>query len=149
MRSRAQAVQRTHACSPAAVPVLPEPLTCVQGDPAQVLPQISVCTVLDAMRTYYAAPGQAPGSHPHEPASHAVTVSAQEMADLRAALMAVCGHLMEARMRLVGSFRPEDVQVSPNCQLSLALAALQVGSVAWQFGAFLFVNCLLPGKVNK
>ena len=112
-----------------------------------MLPQMSVCTVLDAMRSYYAAPGHAPGhSHPHEAAVQAVTASAQEMADLRAALVAVCGHLMEARMRLVGSFRPEDVQVSPDCQLSLALAALQVDSVSWQLGDCLCLNCLLPGK---
>ena len=72
-----------------------------------MLPIVSVCTVLDAMRAHYGAAAQ-----PQEAFFKTLGASEQELAGLRAALLAVCGSLMEARVRLVGSFRPEDVQVS-------------------------------------
>ena len=91
---------------------------CVQGDPAQVLPRVSVCTVLDAMRAHYAASGPQTGQ-PHEATPQPLDASDTELTSLRAGLLAVCGHLMEARMRLVGSFRPEDVQVGAEQVLKL------------------------------
>ena len=94
----------------------------MQGDPAQVLPRMSVCTALDAMRTYHVASGPQPGQ-PYEASLQPLVASDTELTGLRAGLLAVCGHLMEARMRLVGSFRPEDVQVSPECVYYLTFAS--------------------------